>query len=241
LGSVLHRLGVTSSTVGAVAVSKLYNRSGWAVVYPSELVFGAAVAIVGNLGIAVAMLVPIWFELQSAVVGGFETIVAVVGGFAIMVGDAVVCAVARFSWRCCFFPAFFEIVLAAGCVESGDAPCTVRTGVITVLLFASRVITAAFNPLSVSSISAGNGIPSSLGQSRWSLWLVCLSSSKVPISGLKAVGGGAVGGEAVGRLLTAAADAAVVWEAAHFSRARTFCAAFFQIVSMVTEKGKRHS
>jgi hypothetical protein len=211
-------------------VSRLYNRSGWAVVYPSKLVFGAAVAIVGNSGI-VAMLVPIWFRLQSAVVGAFETIVAAVGGFAIMVSEAVVCAVARFSRRRRFFSAFFEIVLAAGCVDSGDATCTVRTGVITVLLFASRVITAALNALSVSSISAGNGIPSSLGQSLCNRQLFSSICARVTVSGSHQFG-------AVTAVVTVAGAVGIGSTVALCrSQARSFFAAFFQISSMLTKTG----
>jgi len=105
----------------------------------------------------------------------------------------------------------------------------------------SCTITATLNALSISRILTGKGIPSSLGQSHWSLWLVCSSSSKVPILGLKAVGSGIVGSEVVGRLLEAVVDVAVMWEAAHFLRARTFFAAFFQISSMVAEIGNRRA
>jgi hypothetical protein len=83
------------------------------------------------------------------------------------------------------------------------------------LFLASWEITATLNALSVSSISGGKGIPSSFGQSCWSLWLVCSSSSRVPVSGSKKVGG-AVGGAVVGRLATAGVDEAVVREAACF-------------------------
>jgi hypothetical protein len=95
-------------------VSRLYNCSGWAVVYVLVLVLGVAVGAAGNLGIAVAILVPIWFKLPSAVVGMFETIVAVVGWIAITVGETVICAVARFLQRCRFFSAFVDVVLVAG-------------------------------------------------------------------------------------------------------------------------------
>jgi hypothetical protein len=224
LGAVLHKSGVTLSIIGAEVISKLYNCLGWAVLYPSKLVFGAPVAI----------SVPIWFELQSAVVGGFKTIVAVAGGFAIAVGEAVVCAVARFSWRCCFFSALLEAVSAAALTDSAEAGCSGVSAVVGLVL-ASRAITAALNALNVLSISGGKRIPSSLGQS-CSLWLVCSSSSRVPVSGSKAVG------EAAGRFSTVVVvDIVVMREAACSSRVRIFFAAFLQIVSMVAEKGKCRS
>jgi hypothetical protein len=106
------------------------------------------------------------------------------------------------------------------------------------LFLVSQATTTALNTLSVSSISGGKGILSSFGQSCCSLWLVCLSSSRVPISGSTIVGYDVVIGNTVGRLSTAVVDVAVMWEAAHFSQACTFFTAFFKIVSMGIKKGK---
>ena len=68
-----------------------------------------------------------------------------------------------------------------------DAVCANGWTVVS-LFFVSQAITAALNTLSITGILGGKGIPSSLGQSHYSLWLVCLSSSRVPVLGSKAVG-----------------------------------------------------
>jgi hypothetical protein len=93
-----------------------------------------------------------------------------------------------------YLPAFLEAVSAAASTDSAEAGCSGVSAVVGLFL-ASRAITAALNTLSVLSISGGKGIPSSLGQSHCSLWLVCSNSSRVPVSGSKAVG------EAAGRFL----------------------------------------
>jgi hypothetical protein len=136
--------------VAMAVTSRLYRVSGRVVSYVSRLMHGRMDAG-HDSGVLSA---PIWIGLQSAVVGAFETIVAVAGGFAITVGEAVVCAVARFSQRHRFFLAFLDMASTSACVE---LPRLV-----------SQAITAALNTLSISSISGGNGIPSFLGQSCWS-------------------------------------------------------------------------
>ena len=136
--------------------------------------------------------------------------------------------------------AFFDAVSVPVSVDCTGAVCASSWTAVSPFLV-SRAITAALNALSVSSISGGKGIPSSFGQSRCSLWLVRSSSSSVPVSGSKKVGTGAVVGAVVGGFSTAGVNEAGVREAACFSRARTFFAAFLQMVSMVTEKGKCRS
>jgi hypothetical protein len=107
----------------AVAVmSKLYSRSGWAVLYASWLTCGSMHSG-DDSGIAVVMLAPIWVGLQSVVTGRFKTIVVVAGGFVITVGEAVVCAVAHFSQRCHFFSAFFNAALVAVSVDCTGTVC----------------------------------------------------------------------------------------------------------------------
>jgi hypothetical protein len=179
------------------------------VVYVLELVFSAAVGTAGNSGIAVAMSVLIWFRLQSVVVGVYETIEAVVGWFVIAVGEAVVCAATCFLQRHHFLLALLETVLASVPTDSAEVGCPSVSAAVGLFL-TSREITATLNALNVSSISGGKGIPSSFGQSCWSLWLVCSSFSRVPVSGFKKVGDGAVGGAVVGRFATAGVDEAVV-------------------------------
>jgi hypothetical protein len=173
---------------------------------------------------------PIWIGLQSAVVGAFETIVAVKGGSAIMVGEAVVCAAARFSRRRRFFVAFLDavsVVVSAGCTGTVCAGCGAA-----VFFLASRAITAALNASSVSSISGGNGIPSSLGQSRWSRRLFSSICSRVRVSGSHQLGTGKAAAVTVTGAVGAGSTVAL-----RRSRARSFLAAFFQILSIVAKNG----
>ena len=96
-------------------------------------------------------------------IGTFKKIIAAAGGFAIVVSEAVVCAAAHFSRRCHFFAAFLDAVSVAVSADCVGTVCA--SGGVVVPFLASQAIIAALNAPSVSSISGGNGIPSSLGQS----------------------------------------------------------------------------
>jgi hypothetical protein len=61
--------------------------------------------------VATVVSAPIWVALLSAMIGVFETIALAAGVFATAVGEAVVCAAARFSRSRRFFSAFFKMAL----------------------------------------------------------------------------------------------------------------------------------
>jgi hypothetical protein len=152
--------------------------------------------------------------------------------------DVCLFAAACFSRSRHFFSAFFEMVLAAGCVNSGDATRVVWTAVVTVLLPASRVITATLNALSILSILAGNGIPSSLGQSHCNRELFLSICSRVTVSGLHQFGAVVVVLSLCNAVVVPVVKAGVVRvDLTAASRARSFFVVFFQISSMVTENG----
>ena len=111
------------------------------------------------------------------------------------------------------------------------------------LLSASLAKTFNFISLNVSNISLGNGMPSSFGQSRRSRRLCSLICLRVTVSGSHQCGAVvAVMGfwcdiaVSIAQTEAVRVDLAVV---SRRSRARSFFAAFFQMLSMTTKNGRR--
>jgi hypothetical protein len=104
---------------------------------------------------------------------------------------------------------------------------------------ASRALTLNFKSLSTSSISIVNGVPLSFGHSRSSRRVFSLICSRVTVAGSHHFGVVVLvtGSVLVVSVVRTGVVRVGVTVASRKSRARCFFAAFFQMLSMVTENG----